>query len=48
MRAQLLRCLNELKGRRSWSSVWSQASKAGRAIAGSLTRKDKTKREYSS
>ncbi len=48
MRAQLLRCLNELKGRGTWSSVWSQASKAGRAIAGSLTRKEKAKRELSS
>jgi uncharacterized protein len=48
MRAQLLRCLNQLKAGRGWSSVWSQASKAGRAIAGSLTKRDKAKRELSS
>jgi hypothetical protein len=36
MRAQLLRLLHDLRGRWRWSSVWSEASKAGRAIAGSF------------
>jgi hypothetical protein len=36
MRAQLLRCLSGLRGRWSWSSLWSEAGKAGRAIAGAL------------
>jgi hypothetical protein len=36
MRAQLLRCLHDLKDAWTWKSVWSQASGAGRAIAGSL------------
>ncbi len=35
-RAQLLRCLHELKDEWSWKDVWSQASGAGRAIAGSF------------
>ena len=39
MRAQLLRCLNELKESWSWSTVWSQASGAGRALAGTFRRK---------
>jgi predicted GTPase len=47
MRAQLLRCLHELKAGGGWASVWSQAGKAGRAIAGSLTRNDRTNRELS-
>jgi predicted GTPase len=34
MRAQLLRCLNDLRDSWSWKDVWSQASGAGRAIAG--------------
>lgn len=37
MRAQLLRCLNELKESWSWRRLWTQASGAGRALAGSLT-----------
>jgi predicted GTPase len=48
MRSQLLRCLNELKARGSGASVWSQASKAGRAIAGSFKKKNRTDRELSS
>lgn len=36
MRAQLLRCLHELKDKWTWKSVWSQASGAGRAVAGAL------------
>lgn len=36
LRAQLLRCLHDLKGSWSWKSVWSQAGGAGRAIAGAL------------
>ena len=36
MRAQLLRCLHELKEDWSWSSVWSQTANAGRVIAGSI------------
>jgi predicted GTPase len=36
MRAQLLRCLHDLRDSWSWKSVWSQTSGAGRAIAGSL------------
>lgn len=47
-RAQLLRCLNELKGRGSLRSVWSQASGAGRALLGSITRKRRQKPEFSS
>lgn len=39
MRAQLLRCLHELKDAWSWKSVWTQASGAGRAIAGSIRRR---------
>lgn len=35
-RAQLLRCLHELKDTWTWKGVWSQASSAGRTIAGSL------------
>jgi len=42
MRAQLLRCLHELKDDWSWGSVWTQASNAGRAI-GSLVRQKKRK-----
>ncbi len=38
MRAQLLRCLHDLKDAWTWKSVWSQASGARRAIAGSLRR----------
>lgn len=38
MRAQLLRCLHELKDDWSWKSVLSQAGKAGRTLAGSLVR----------
>lgn len=38
MRAQLLRCLHDLKDKWTWKSVWSQASGAGRAIAGSFKR----------
>jgi predicted GTPase len=34
MRAQLLRCLNDLRDSWSWKDVWSQASGAGRTIAG--------------
>lgn len=37
-RAQLLRCLHELKDRWSWSSAWSQAAGAGRALAGTFRR----------
>ncbi|MCC7251443.1 GTPase [Hyphomicrobium sp.] len=36
MRAQLLRCLHELRDTWSWRSVWSQAAGAGRTIAGAL------------
>jgi predicted GTPase len=36
MRAQLLRCLHELRDTWSWKSVWSQAAGAGRTIAGTL------------
>lgn len=36
MRAQLLRCLHELRGSWSWKSIWSQARGAGRTIAGTL------------
>ncbi len=35
-RAQLLRCLHELKDTWTWKGVWSQASGAGRAIVGSI------------
>jgi hypothetical protein len=38
MRAQLLRCLHDLKEAWSWKDVWSQASGAGRAIAGAVRR----------
>lgn len=37
-RAQLLRCLHELKDNWTWKDVWTQASSAGRAIAGSFRR----------
>lgn len=36
MRAQLLRCLHDLKEDWSWTSVWSQTTSAGRAIAGTI------------
>lgn len=36
MRAQLLRCLHELKDKWTWKSVWTQASGAGRALAGAI------------
>lgn len=39
MRAQLLRCLHDLREDWSWSSVWSQTANAGRAIAGSLRKR---------
>lgn len=39
MRAQLLRCLHDLKDDWTWSSVWSQTANAGRAIAGSLRKR---------
>lgn len=35
-RAQLLRCLSDLKDDWRWSSLWKQTSNASRAIAGSL------------
>lgn len=35
-RAQLLRCLHDLKDKWTWRSVWSQASGAGRALAGAI------------
>lgn len=35
-RAQLLRCLHDLKDKWTWKSVWSQASGAGRAVAGAI------------
>lgn len=35
-RAQLLRVLHELKDRWTWGSLWSQASGAGRALAGAF------------
>jgi uncharacterized protein len=35
-RAQLLRLLHDLKDSWSWKSLWSQASSAGKTIAGSL------------
>ena len=35
-RAQLLRVLHELKDKWTWTSLWSQASGAGRALAGAL------------
>ena len=44
MRAQLLRCLHDLKEDWSWSSVWSQTTNAGRAIAGSLRKRPKMTR----
>jgi len=34
--AQLMRCLDDLKDDWSWKSVWSQASGAGRVLAGSF------------
>jgi predicted GTPase len=46
MRAQLLRCLHELRDSWTWSSVWSQASRGGRSIAGSLG-KQKPKKQNS-
>ncbi len=36
MRAQLLRCLHDLKDDWSWSSVWRQTSSAGRSLVGAL------------
>lgn len=36
MRAQLLRCLHELKDKWTWKSIWSQASGAGRALVGAF------------
>lgn len=35
-RAQLLRCLNDLKESWSWKQLWTQASNAGRTIAGTF------------
>ena len=35
-RAQLLRCLNDLKESWSWKSLWTQAGNAGRTLAGTL------------
>lgn len=35
-RAQLLRCLHDLRDTWSWKSAWSQAAGAGRTIAGAL------------
>ena len=35
-RAQLLRCLHDLRDSWTWRSVWSQAAGAGRTIAGAL------------
>lgn len=36
MRAQLLRCLHDLKDDWTWSSVWKQTTSAGRSIVGAL------------
>lgn len=44
MRAQLLRCLHDLKDKWTWKSVWSQASGAGRALAGALKKDGAVKR----
>lgn len=42
-RAQLLRTLHDLKDAWSWKSVWSQATGAGRTIAGALKSEAKRK-----
>ncbi|AHB47790.1 HSR1-like GTP-binding protein [Hyphomicrobium nitrativorans NL23] len=42
-RAQLLRVLHELKDKWTWGSLWSQASGAGRALAGALKREPPSK-----
>jgi predicted GTPase len=47
LRAHHLRRLNKIKESRGWSSIWSEAGKAGRAIAGSFGRK-KTRKEMRS
>lgn len=39
MRAQLLRCLHDLKGDWSWSTVWAQTANAGRAIGKSIRKR---------
>jgi predicted GTPase len=39
MRAQLLRCLHDLKDDWKWSSLWSQTTNAGRAIAGAVAKR---------
>jgi hypothetical protein len=47
LRAHHLRRLKKIKDTKGWSSIWSEAGKAGRAIAGSFGRK-KTRREMRS
>jgi predicted GTPase len=39
MRAQLLRCLHDLRDEWNWSSVWSQTASAGRSLVGALRKR---------
>jgi predicted GTPase len=39
MRAQLLRCLHDLRDDWSWSTIWKQTAGAGRALAGTLRKR---------